>query len=97
MDRLDRRLIQLKMERLALEKEDDDASRKRLAALDEEIARLSREYADLEEIWRAEKAAVGGAQSIKEELDRSTRNSRPPAGPATWSARRRSSTAASRN
>ncbi|MFZ5493391.1 MAG: ATP-dependent chaperone ClpB [Pseudomonadota bacterium] len=70
MDRLDRRLIQLKMERLALEKENDDASRKRLAALDEEIARLSREYADLEEIWRAEKAAVGGAQSIKEELDR---------------------------
>ena len=70
MDRLDRRLIQLKMERLALEKEDDEASRKRLAALDEEIARLSREYADLEEIWRAEKAAVGGAQSIKEELDR---------------------------
>jgi ATP-dependent Clp protease ATP-binding subunit ClpB len=70
MDRLDRRLIQLKMERLALEKENDEASRKRLAALDEEIARLSREYADLEEIWRAEKAAVGGAQSIKEELDR---------------------------
>ncbi|GAB4354228.1 MAG: ATP-dependent chaperone ClpB [Immundisolibacter sp.] len=70
MDRLDRRLIQLKMERLALEKEDDEASRKRLAALDEEIERLSREYADLEEIWRAEKAAVGGAQSIKEELDR---------------------------
>ena len=70
MDRLDRRLIQLKMERLALEKEGDEASRKRLAALDEEIGRLSREYADLEEIWRAEKAAVGGTQSIKEELDR---------------------------
>ncbi|MGK2942950.1 MAG: ATP-dependent chaperone ClpB [Immundisolibacter sp.] len=70
MDRLDRRLIQLKMERLALEKESDEASRKRLATLDEEIARLSREYADLEETWRAEKAAVGGAQSIKEELDR---------------------------
>jgi ATP-dependent Clp protease ATP-binding subunit ClpB len=70
MDRLDRRLIQLKMERLALEKEPDEASRKRLAALDEEIERLSREYADLEEIWRAEKAAVGGTQSIKEELDR---------------------------
>nr|ART38279.1 F367 [uncultured bacterium] len=70
MDRLDRRLIQLKMERLALEKESDDASRKRLATIDEEIARLSREYADLEEIWRAEKAAVGGTQSIKEELDR---------------------------
>ena len=70
MDRLDRRLIQLKMERLALEKEGDEASRKRLAALDEEIERLSREYADLEEIWRAEKAAVGGTQSIKEELDR---------------------------
>ncbi len=70
MDRLDRRLIQLKMERLALEKESDDASRKRLATIDEEITRLSREYADLEEIWRAEKAAVGGTQSIKEELDR---------------------------
>ena len=70
MDRLERRLIQLKMERLALEKEQDEASRKRLAAIDEEIARLQREYADLEEIWRAEKAAVGGAQSIKEELDR---------------------------
>ena len=70
MDRLDRRLIQLKMERLALEKEPDEASRKRLATIDEEIARLSREYADLEEIWRAEKAAVGGTQSIKEELDR---------------------------
>ncbi len=70
MDRLDRRLIQLKMERLALEKESDEASRKRLAIIDEEIGRLSREYADLEEIWRAEKAAVGGTQSIKEELDR---------------------------
>ncbi len=70
MDRLDRRLIQLKMERLALEKESDEASRKRLATIDEEITRLSREYADLEEIWRAEKAAVGGTQSIKEELDR---------------------------
>ncbi|ANX03779.1 ATP-dependent chaperone ClpB [Immundisolibacter cernigliae] len=70
MDRLDRRLIQLKMERLALEKEPDEASRKRLATIDEEIGRLSREYADLEEIWRAEKAAVGGTQSIKEELDR---------------------------
>ncbi|WP_372719762.1 ATP-dependent chaperone ClpB [Immundisolibacter sp.] len=70
MDRLDRRLIQLKMERLALEKESDEASRKRLATLDEEITRLSREYADLEETWRAEKAAVGGTQSIKEELDR---------------------------
>jgi ATP-dependent Clp protease ATP-binding subunit ClpB len=66
MDRLDRRLIQLKMERLALEKEPDEASRKRLATIDEEIARLSREYADLEEIWRAEKAAVGGTLSIKE-------------------------------
>ena len=70
MDRLDRRLIQLKMERLALEKEPDEASRKRLATIDEEIGRLSREYADLEEIWRAEKAAVGGTQSIKEEIDR---------------------------
>ena len=70
MDRLDRRLIQLKMEQMALEKESDDASRKRLSALQEEIADLEREYADLEEIWRAEKAAVQGSQHLKEELDR---------------------------
>ena len=70
MDRLDRRLIQLKIERVALQKEADEASRKRLAALEEEIGRLEREYADLEEVWRSEKAALQGEQHVKEELDR---------------------------
>ncbi len=70
MDRLDRRIIQLKMEREALNKESDMASRKRLDALEEEISKLEKEYADLEEIWNAEKAAVQGSQQIKEELDR---------------------------
>ncbi|WP_298134785.1 ATP-dependent chaperone ClpB [Acidiferrobacter sp.] len=70
MDRLDRRLIQLKIERVALQKESDEASRKRLAALQEEIGRLEREYAELEEIWRSEKAQLQGEQHIKEELDR---------------------------
>ncbi len=70
MDRLDRRLIQLKIERVALKKESDEASRKRLAALEEEIGRLEREYAELEEIWRSEKAELQGEQHIKEELDR---------------------------
>ncbi len=70
MDRLERRLIQLKIEREALKKEKDDASRRRLGNLDEEIADLERQYADLEEIWKAEKASVQGAAHIKEELDR---------------------------
>ncbi len=70
MDKLDRRLIQLKIERVALQKESDEASRKRLAVLQEEIDRLEREYADLEEIWRSEKALVQDEQRIKEELDR---------------------------
>ena len=70
MDRLERRLIQLKIEREALVKEKDEASRKRLATLETEIAELEREYSDLEEIWKAEKAEVQGAQHIKEELDR---------------------------
>lgn len=70
MDRLDRRIIQLKMEQEALRKESDDASKKRLEALEEEIKRLEREYADLEEVWNAEKSAVQGSQHIKEELDR---------------------------
>src|SRR5699024_8950652 len=58
MDRLDRRLIQLKIEREALKEETDEASRKRLEALDEEIARLEQEFAELEEVWNTEKAAV---------------------------------------
>jgi ATP-dependent Clp protease ATP-binding subunit ClpB len=70
MDRLDRRLIQLKIEREAMKKETDESSRKRLAALEEEIGRLEREYSDLEEIWKAEKAAVTGAAQTKEELER---------------------------
>lgn len=70
MDKLDRRLIQLKIEREALRKESDDASSRRLATLEEEISGLEREYADLEEIWKAEKAAVQGSQSIKEDLER---------------------------
>ncbi len=70
MDRLDRRTIQLKMEREALKKESDEASKKRLDALEEEIEKLEREYADLEEVWNAEKSAVQGSQHIKEELDR---------------------------
>jgi ATP-dependent Clp protease ATP-binding subunit ClpB len=70
MDRLDRRLIQLKIEREALKKESDEASKKRLEALEAEIAKLQREYSDLEEIWKAEKAQVVGSQHVKEELDR---------------------------
>ncbi len=70
MDRLDRRLIQLKIEREALKKETDEASQRRLGDLESDIETLEREYADLEEIWKAEKAAVQGTQHIKEELDR---------------------------
>ncbi|MCI3951614.1 MAG: ATP-dependent chaperone ClpB, partial [Burkholderiales bacterium] len=70
MDRLDRRLIQLKIEREAIKKEKDEASQKRLHLLEAEIAALEREYADLEEIWKAEKAQVQGSQHVKEELDR---------------------------
>ena len=70
MDRLDRRLIQLKIEREAVKKEKDEASRKRLALIGDEIDRLEREYADLGEIWKAEKAEVQGSAHIKEEIDR---------------------------
>jgi len=70
MDKLDRRLIQLKIEREAVKKEKDEASQKRLALLEDEIARLGKEYADLEEVWKAEKAQVHGAAHIKEEIDR---------------------------
>jgi ATP-dependent Clp protease ATP-binding subunit ClpB len=70
LDRLDRRIVQLKMEREALKKESDEASKKRLLALDEQLAALEREYADLEEIWKAEKATAQGAAQIKEELER---------------------------
>lgn len=70
MDRMDRRLIQLKIEREALKKEQDEASKRRLADLESEINRLEREYADLEEVWKSEKAALQGTQHIKEALDR---------------------------
>ena len=70
MDKLDRRLIQLKIEREAVKKEKDEASQKRLGLLEDEITRLEREYADLEEVWKSEKSAVHGSQSIKEEIER---------------------------
>ncbi|MEJ2769693.1 ATP-dependent chaperone ClpB [Mycetohabitans sp. B46] len=70
MDRLDRRLIQLKIEREAVKKETDEASQKRLGLIEDEIARLEREYADLEEIWTAEKSAVQGGAHLKEEIDK---------------------------
>ncbi|CAM4133751.1 ATP-dependent chaperone ClpB [Bordetella tumulicola] len=69
MDRLDRRIIQLKIEREAVRKETDDGSKRRLAAIEEELEKLQREYNDYEEIWKAEKAAVQGTQAIKEEID----------------------------
>ena len=70
MDRLERRIIQLKIEREALKKESDDASRKRLKDLQQQLDGLEREFADLEEVWKAEKAAMQGATQIKEELER---------------------------
>jgi len=69
MDRLDRRLIQLKMEREALKKETDEATKKRLEALNNQIHDLEREYADLDEIWKAEKASIQGAAQFKAELE----------------------------
>ena len=70
MDKLDRRLIQLKIEREAVKREKDEASQKRLALLEEEIVRLEKEYADLEEVWKGEKLAVQGSQSAKEALEK---------------------------
>ena len=70
MDRLERRMIQLKIEREALKKEGDEASKRRLADLEGQIAKLDKEYADLEEIWKAEKAAAQGETHIKAELER---------------------------
>jgi ATP-dependent Clp protease ATP-binding subunit ClpB len=69
MDKLERRIIQLKIEREALSKESDAASKKRLQILQQEIAELEREYSELEEIWKSEKAAVQGTQHVKEALD----------------------------
>ena len=70
MDRLERRIIQLKIEREALKKESDDASKKRLGDLEAQLGELEREFADLEEVWKAEKAAMQGTAHIKEELER---------------------------
>ncbi|HDX1178623.1 TPA: ATP-dependent chaperone ClpB [Pasteurella multocida] len=69
LDRLERRIIQLKLEQQALQKEDDEASRKRLAMLEKELSEKEREYAELEDVWKAEKAALSGTQHIKAELD----------------------------
>ncbi|KFX67338.1 protein disaggregation chaperone [Pseudomonas taeanensis MS-3] len=69
LDRLERRLIQLKVEAQALKKEEDEAALKRLAKLKEDIARLEREYADLEDIWKAEKAEVQGSAQIQEKIE----------------------------
>ena len=70
MDKLDRRLIQLKIEREAVRREKDEASKKRFDLIEEEISKIEREYSDLEEIWKSEKAAVQGSAAIKEEIDR---------------------------
>lgn len=70
MDKIDRRLIQLKMERLALEKESDAASKKRLQDLENEISAQEKEYADLEEVWKAEKSQIHGTAGIKEQMDK---------------------------
>ncbi|HFC3202471.1 TPA: ATP-dependent chaperone ClpB [Neisseria gonorrhoeae] len=69
MDKIDRRLIQLRMEKAHVEKEKDDASKKRLELIDEEIDGLQKEYADLDEIWKAEKAISDGAANIKKQID----------------------------
>jgi ATP-dependent Clp protease ATP-binding subunit ClpB len=70
MDRLDRRLIQLKIEREAVKKEKDEASQRRLGLIEEEIVKLERESADLDEVWKAEKATAQGSAHVKEEIDR---------------------------
>src|SRR6187455_175357 len=70
MDRLDRRLIQLRIEREAVRKEKDEASQRRLAAIEDEIKRLEREYADMNDVWQAEKAQVQGSTHVKEELEK---------------------------
>src|SRR6202162_1544541 len=70
LDKLDRRIIQLKIEREALKKEADEASRKRLSSLEDALKALEKEYSDLEEVWKAEKATVQGTAHIKEELER---------------------------
>jgi ATP-dependent Clp protease ATP-binding subunit ClpB len=70
MDRLDRRLIQLKIEREAVKKEKDEGSKKRYSLIEDEIRKLEKEFSDLDEVWKAEKARVQGSQHIKEEIDK---------------------------
>ena len=70
MDKLDRRMIQLKIEREAVKREKDEASQKRLGLIEEELLKLQREYAELEEIWTTEKAQAQGSAQVKEEIDR---------------------------
>src|SRR5206468_6826092 len=70
LDRLDRRLIQLRIEREAVKKEKDEASQKRLFLIEEEIKKLEKEYSDLEEEWKAEKAAVQGTAQLKESIEK---------------------------
>jgi len=70
MDKLDRRLIQLKIEREAMKKEHDEGSQRRLGLIEEEIVKIEREYADLEEIWKAEKATAQGSAHVKEEIEK---------------------------
>ena len=69
LDKLERRIIQLKIEREALKREDDDASKRRLATLQDTLSGLEKEYADLEEVWKAEKASLQGASHIREQID----------------------------
>ncbi len=69
MDKLDRRIIQLKMEKMHVSKESDEASKKRLALIDEEIAGLEKEYADLDEVWKAEKASAVNLTDLKAHID----------------------------
>ena len=70
LDKLERRIIQLKIEQVALKKEKDEASRKRLTTLEGTLGALEKEYADLEEVWKSEKAALQGTAQVREELDR---------------------------
>ncbi|MBS7777766.1 ATP-dependent chaperone ClpB [Acidovorax sp. CCYZU-2555] len=69
LDRLDRRMIQLKIEREAMKKEKDEASQKRLSLIEEELENLEREYADLEDIWKSEKASAQGSEQIRKDVD----------------------------
>jgi len=84
LDRLDRRLIQLKIEREALKKEDDEATRKRLAKLEDDIAKLEKEYSDLEEIWKSEKAEVQGSAQIQQKIEQAKADLRPRGARVTW-------------